>query len=354
MNVDQIRALASRIPEQLGDIKTEEATKNAFIMPFLSALGYNVFDPTEVIPEFTADVGGKKGEKVDYAIMLEGEPAVLIECKKAGNDLDDADTSQLFRYFTSTDVHLGILTDGITYRFFSDLDQPNRMDAKPFLEIVLTDLNESLIPELAKFSKGSFDLDEMLKAASRLKYTNEIKRVLAQQLQDPSEEFVRLFVEEVYEGRMTQTVRDRFTHLTRQAFHEFIHDRIEDRLRSAMAREMEAVDPDAPQATESEPGQRTIETTIEETEGFLTVKAIIRDTVDVGRVHMRDTMSYCGILLDDNNRKPICRLRFNGPQKYLGLFDRDKNEERVPIQSLDDIYDHSDKLKATAIAYGDA
>ena len=318
-------------------------------MPFLSALGYDIFDPTEVVPEFTADFGGKRGEKVDYAIMVDGKPEVLVECKKAGSNLDDADISQLFRYFTATDARLGVLTDGIIYRFFSDLNHPNRMGSKPFLEINLANLNESLVPELERFSKGSFDLDEMLEAATELKYTNEIKRILGEYQREPSEEFVRLMVGQVYSGRITKPVRDRFAQLTRQAFQDFINDRIDDRLRAAMAREVEESDGDGHE--DDAQGQRRIETTLEETEGFLTVKAILRDVVDVGRVYMRDTLSYCGVILDDNNRKPICRLWFNGPQKYLGLFDLEKNEERISIDTLDGIYAHADRIKAAVAFY---
>ncbi|MGC4031699.1 MAG: type I restriction enzyme HsdR N-terminal domain-containing protein [Tepidisphaeraceae bacterium] len=78
---DRITRLASRLPQQLPVLKTEEATKNALVMPLINALGYNVFDPMEVIPEFTADVGTKKGEKVDYAITIDGKPMILVECK---------------------------------------------------------------------------------------------------------------------------------------------------------------------------------------------------------------------------------------------------------------------------------
>jgi hypothetical protein len=66
---------------------------------------------------------------------------------------------------------------------------------------------------------------------------------------------------------------------------------------------------------------------------------------------MRDTQSYCGVLLDDNNRKPICRLHFNRGQKYLGVFDLQKNETRHPIGSVDDIYGFMEQLKATAASY---
>lgn len=115
-----------------GNLATEEATKTALIMPFFSLLGYDVFNPMEFIPEFVADVGTKKGEKVDYAIMNEGKPVILIEAKGVDDDLTKHD-AQLFRYFTVTDAKFAILTNGIVYKFFTDLEEPNKMDEKPFL-----------------------------------------------------------------------------------------------------------------------------------------------------------------------------------------------------------------------------
>ena len=132
---DQIKALSQRVPNLKDHLKTEEATKNALVMPFIKALGYDVFNPQEVIPEFTADVGTKKGEKVDYAIMQDREITMLIECKKAKTDLSLADISQLYRYFTVTKARIAVLTNGVQYRFYTDLDAPNRMDSRPFLEL---------------------------------------------------------------------------------------------------------------------------------------------------------------------------------------------------------------------------
>ena len=187
---DEIKALAenSKISE---NICTEEATKNALIMPFLNILGYNVFDPTEVVPEFTADHGTKKGEKVDYAIIKDGKPSILIECKCIDSNLNNEQASQLFRYFSVTDAKVGVLTNGIIYRFFSDLDSPNKMDDKPFLEINLLEIKEPHIGEIKRFTKGSFDPDGLASAATELKYVKEIKQILAEELTNPSEEFVK-------------------------------------------------------------------------------------------------------------------------------------------------------------------
>ena len=358
--IDEIKALAARIPKQMEHLQTEEATKNALIMPFINALGYNVFDPTEVMPEFTADVGIKKGEKVDYAIMKDGKPIILFECKRASANLAGEQASQLFRYFTATDARFGVLTNGILYQFYSDLEEPNKMDLKTFLEFNMQDIDEAVVGELKKFTKATFDLSEMVETANELKYTSGIKRILSEEMRNPSEDFVRFFAVKVYSGRMTQTVRDQFTQITKQAFQHFINDRISDRLKSALEREAEPPGetqsvPDE-QATDNGYGvrdDRGIITTKDEHEGYLIVKAILREIVAPDRVAMRDTKNYCGILLDDNNRKPICRLHFNTSQKYLGLFDEERNEERISIEGLDDIFQYGERLKNMVRLYAD-
>lgn len=350
--IEQMRALSARIAKQKDSIKTEEAAKHAFVLPFIAALGYDVFDPGEVVPELVADVGVKKGEKVDYAILKDGKVIMLFECKCCDKNLGDAHASQLYRYFSVTDARIAVLTNGHHYRFFSDLEQPNKLDTRPFLEVDLLDLQEPLVAELKKLTKTAFNLEEILSTANELKYMREIKRVIGEQLQTPSEEFVRLIAAQVYSGKLTQAVRDQFADLTKRAFQQFISDRISVRLKTALAEETAIARAVEVPLDEIVPVDLdAIVTTEEEREGFLIVKSILREIVDVNRLGMRDTKSYCGILLDDNNRKPVCRLHFNRAQKYLGLIDGEKNEERVPISSLDEIYQHADRLKVTVRSY---
>lgn len=349
--IDKLNALSVKIEKQLENIQTEEATKTAFVMPFISALGYDVFDPTEVIPEYTADIGIKKGEKVDYAIIKDSKPIMIFECKKAGS-LEESHASQLFRYFSVTDARVAILTDGIKYKFFTDLDEDNKMDRKPFLEFNITSFNENIIEQLKKFSKDLFDIEEMLSSAIILRYTKEIKHILAEQFNSPSEDFVRYFVSQIYSGRMTTQVKDQFANLVKNAANQFISEKINERLKSAMSTEnigqATPIDLQEETSNESNPEVESnilkIETTEEELEGYHIVKAILRQHVSPERVVHRDTQSYFGILLDDNNRKPICRLHFNYSTKYIGVFDADKNETRIPINELNDIYNHADKF----------
>ena len=228
--IDEIQALKTRLAPRRDHVQTEEATKTSLIMPFINVLGYNVFDPTEVVPEFTADIGTKQGEKVDYAIIQDGKPVILFECKQKDSNLnDDRYWNQLARYFMVTETRFAVLTDGLDYRFFSDLDTSGKMDAKPFLEFDIFDINESQVEELKRFTKTAFQLDELIDAARELKYTKEIKRILVEQLSEPSDEFVRFFQSKVYSGRNTATIRQQFQDLTKQAMGEFINERINDR-----------------------------------------------------------------------------------------------------------------------------
>ena len=332
--IEEIRNLSARITKQKDNVLTEEATKNAFVLPFIKLLGYDVSDVAEVVPEFTADVGTKQGEKVDYAIFKDGEAIMLIECKKYGADLTDAHTSQLYRYFSVVHARIAVLTDGVLYRFYTDLEKSNIMDTKPFLEFDMLDIQPPLVNVLKQFSKSAFDLEAILTAASDLKYTKEIKQMMMEQLESPSEEFVKFFLSSVYSRSKTQAVVQQFTDIVKCALNQFLNEQINQRL----------------QMKEEEFNSRMV-TIEEELEGFYTVKSIIREVVAPDRVFHRDTKSYMLVFLDDNKHRLICRLYFNRAQKYLTLPDEEKNHERVNIERIDDIYQYAEQLKAIAQRY---
>lgn len=155
---DQLKQFSERVMMLKENILTEEATKNAFIMPFIQLLGYDVFNPLEVIPEMDCDLVKKKGEKLDYAIMREGEAILLIECKHWQQNLELHET-QLQKYYVASKAKFGLLTNGIIYRFYTDLEKENIMDEVPFLEINLESIREAQIEELKKFHKSYFDID---------------------------------------------------------------------------------------------------------------------------------------------------------------------------------------------------
>lgn len=354
---DRIKKHSERVKQNSQFLETEEATKTALTMPFLhNVLGYDIFNPNEVIPEFTADIATKKGEKVDYAIMKDGEVQILIECKKWDDTLSKH-SDQLYRYFSVTKARLAILTNGQKYQFFTDHDEPNKMDLKPFLIFDMLEPDEHLLPELKKLTKNSFDVDAMVGVAGELKYLSQIKTVLAEQFNTPDEDFVRFFTSKVYDGTQTVKVKAQFLEIVSKALKQFLNDSINDRLKSALSGGENA---DTAKAS-SEQGENNqsdekdadskIVTTEEELDGFNIVKAILRNEFSVERIIYRDTQSYFGILLDDNNRKPLCRLHFNTKQKYLGIFDQDKKETRHAIDQLDDIFTYADQLIASCQHY---
>jgi len=350
--IDKIREISTRIKNTREHISTEEATKNAVIMPFISALGYDVFNPIEVIPEFTADVGQKKGEKVDYAIKKDDKIILLIECKSITTNLKHEHINQLHRYFHATEARFGILTNGIEYIFYSDIKERNKMDSKPFFTFNVENFEAHHIEELKKFTKTTFSLDDILNTASTLKYSRAIKKILEEELDNPSEAFIKFFASQVYSGPLTKKVIGQFSGIVKDAREQFINDKINQRLKLASDFKSEAKQPTNSEESipKEEQPDNGIVTTQEEIDGHQIIKAICSEVVDPDRIIMKDTKSYCGILLDNNNRRPICRLHFNANQKYLGIINN-KEEERIPIDSLSQIYQHAEKLKATALSY---
>ena len=346
---NKLKAIATKINQLKDKIDTEESTKHAFVLPFINALGYDTFNPLEVVPEFTADLGLKKGEKVDYAIFQNEVPIIIIECKHWEENLDNHN-SQLFRYFHATKTRFALLTNGINYRFYTDLEHANKMDAKPFFELDITKIKDNEVHEISKFHKSNFDVNKIVNNASALKYTKEIRKCITEELTEPSYDFVKLFANKVYSGRLTEKIMQEFTGLVHKAFTQTLSEKVNDRLNSALNKEAENQQLDTIDIIEED---NKIETTDEELEGFRVVVAILRRRLSVERIVYRDTQSYFGILLDDNNRKPLCRLHFNGSKKYIGIFDETKKETKELITKLSDIYSFEERLLSTIRLYED-
>lgn len=361
---DQIKILSAKVPDLLSHIKTEAATRNALVEPFIRALGYDTSDPSEVVPEFGADLtvpGVPKDKKIDYGILRNGVPIMLIECKCHTDKLNDG-FKQLFHYAVATDCRIGVLTNGIIYRFYADLNKPGKLDDTPFLELDLKNLKEPLLDELRCLTKPSLDIDGMVTAAMELKYVGGILQLLTEQFNSPSEDFVKFFFQRVCDGKsFAGNVKQEFSGYTKRALGQFIRDRINSLMdATGLGVETSVEMPSSTVDDTNKPENGTdkkpqVITTEEELEGFYIVKSILRDSVPPDRIVHRDVSSYFGILLDDNNRKSICRLHFNNPQnKQIGLFDLgkgEKREEKISIKKLDEIYQYSDRLKATVTYY---
>ncbi|TDR32017.1 type I restriction endonuclease [Hydromonas duriensis] len=353
--IDKLKEISSRVEKQKAFIQTEEASKTAFVLPFLQSLGYEIFNPTEVIPEFTADTANKNGEKVDYAIALDEKIIILIECKQVGAILQEKHAGQLYRYFSVLpETKFAILTDGIKYLFYSDLEKEHVMDEAPFFEFDLTNFNESQVDELKKFSKSAFNLDEIISNASNLKYLRALKAEISKEFEQPSEELVRLLTKRVYSGTFTEKVRDQFSRLVKLTLKNHIKESINSRLETAYQLDSDrssGIDLEKQSANlDLEENNNEIVTTEDELEAYRIIKSIASEATQASRVYLRDSKSYCAIILDDNNRKTICRLHFGKTKRSITVFTPDK-EERFELDTLDAIYSHKDMLLSSIKQY---
>jgi hypothetical protein len=328
---------------------TEEATKTSVVLPLIQAFGFDPFNLEEVVPEYVADVGLKKGEKIDFALNINGVLSVLIEVKPITMPLGTAQYSQLFRYFATKEAKLAVLTNGREIWFFSDMDEPNRMDKKPFFTFDLQSYTESEVADLARFQKTTFSISAIREAASNLRFAKAAAAYIKKQLEAPDDDFVRLIGKQIVEGSLTKAVMEPLRLAVQGALDLVIRDRIQDKLSVAFRTDMPAETATA----KSDAGDAAdVVTTDDESQAFMIVRAIAAKSIEVERVTLRDAKSYCSIFVDDNNRKPVCRLYFNGKStKFLGLFDENKVEIKEPIERLSDIYKYSSNIERAVKAY---
>jgi len=350
---NEVKEFCKDIKNKLEHIDSEETTKIALIMPFLRILGYDTTNPAEVRAEYTADVGTKQGEKVDLAILENDEPIIFIECKQVNNPLTSDHISQLYRYFSITDIQIGILTNGVEYKFFTTGDDNNRMADKPFLDIDLLNLTKNDIKELEKFVKNNFDIDEIVTRADDLKYRNLIKKTLINELEDPSDEFIKTIGKQVYDGVLTQSIKERFGLILTSVSTEIINEKVEKRLADAVARTDVSEEKEDVQETEKEaPVTDDIVTTPEELEGYYIIKSIAAEVTDSERITIRDRKSYCNVLLDDHQFYTIVRFHFNNQDNLkIELFDNVevghngmKIGDKIDIKNVSDIYSYKKRI----------
>ena len=341
----KIKELGERVSELKNTIKTEEATKTSLIMPFFQTLGYNVFNPNEFTPEYIADVGIKKGEKVDYTIFLNEEISILIEAKAVTEKLEKHD-SQLFRYFGTTKAKFAILTNGIIYKFYTDLEKPNVMDTTPFLEINMEDLKNNDIQQLQKFKKENYDTESILSTASDLKYVGLIKKIFKEEITSPSDEFVKLLLNEgVYDGVKNSKVIEKFKPLIKKALNMYFNDVVNSKLQNVINSSEDEIQEEVVEE------DHQIETTDEEIQAFYIIKAILSEYVKPSDITYKDTRSYFGVLYENKTTQWICRLYLKESVKYITISDENKNEVRYDLNTISDIYKLKHELAQALIKY---
>lgn len=339
---EKIAQLKERAINLKDSLQSEEATKNALIMPFLQALGYDVFNPLEVVPEFLPDRSGKKDERIDYAILKDGNPIILVECKRVENEKLDIKKhgAQLFKYFTASKAKFIIFTNGIVYKFFTDYEEKNILDKGPFLTFNIVEYKESQLNNLQIFCKENFDMEKAFNAAGDLKYIRSFEDVIENEYRNPSDDFVKYLLDKsgIYDGVKTAKVIEKHKKTTVEAFNLFMSKVMKTSL-------------DLVHTTKPEEAKNEIITTPEELEGYAIVKAIMNGEFDINRIYYRDNASYFNILLDDNINKTICRLYLNKATKYIAFLNapaekgKASKEDKVQINSINDLFQYSDRIK---------
>ena len=349
---EKIQTFSKQVKDKKTGINTEETTKIALIYPFIRMMGYDTTDPNEVRAEYTADIGTKQGEKVDLAILQEGKVNIIIECKPITTKLEKEELSQLYRYYSLTEAKIGILTNGITWRFYADSKKPGIMDETPFLELNIEHPKKSSIDKLENFTKEKFNTQAIEDSINELKYKHDLKELLLEELQHPSDEVTRVITKQVYDGVVTQNVIKQFRGLIRAEIQLIIQEKIDKTLNDAI----ESNEP--PEETDFTLNKKGIVTTQREIDAYNIVRSIVSEIINPDAISIKDSKYYCSILYKNNNRRPVARFFFNNTDKFsVMLFDNltsvkgEKKGHRERIEQVNDLYNYKDELLNTIRFY---
>lgn len=319
-------------------IKTEEATKTALIMPFLVELGYNVFNPEEVIPEFVADIAKRNGEKVDYAIKINGKVSIVIEAKDLNEKLENH-SKQLARYFVNTEAKIAILTNGLEYWFYTDLEKDNIMDVDPFFKINLKDYSKEQEEQLKDFTKEHFDENRLYGNAEKLRIQKKLATEIVRQFRDPSDEFTKVIINDIYSGTKTQAVLGEYKEYIKAAYENVMNAEMMKRIFPNQEVNLELDDAEKPVKKE-----RIVETTENEMAIFNYIKAMLRneEEVSVADLYWKDNASYFNILLDNKVTKWIIRV-FDKKELKIVIYNEDGELNYILNDSME-IFNHRQEI----------
>lgn len=323
----------------INQIETEEATKMTLIMPFIQKLGYNVFDINEVVPEYTADIAKKKGEKIDYAIKIDGKIAFVIEAKHVAENLDNH-SKQLARYFVNTDAKIAILTNGLEYRFFTDIDKDNIMDDTPFFTFNIQTCKEKDIEYLIGFSKAKFNENNLYGKAEKSRKISEMVAVIDKEFTAPSEDFIKLLIDRSYTGIKTKYVIEEYTEYITSALTKYIDNKITEKLKSAFP-DVE-IKPQTALLEKTKDKTKETSLSINEATIYGYVKLMIKD-IDTF-ITYKDTLSYFNILKEGKVQKWICRV-YDHKELKVTIFNQECDIE-VILNDPADIFKYREELIA--------
>jgi len=347
---DELKKLAERFELQKNLVLTEAQTKQSFIMPFITnVLGFDTTDISQVESELVADAGSKKDEKVDIALKKDGKLLVIIEAKHHKERNLDLHINQLIRYFAFTKAKFGILTNGYTYRIYTDTEATNIMDNQPFLEFDIDNASKEQLIELENFKFEKINIETIFDRAERLRTENIVKKSIKEELKNPSKEFVSLFVKKINEGkRLTEKIQNQYGDIIKESAVKIILEEAKsylDKMQNKVLSENESSS-----YVETEIKDANIETTPEEMELYLIVKAIAGQVVNPNEIISKDTKNYFSIMYQ-NQRQTFLRF-WQTRGKITLLSNGDALEEKtIEIGSPSDLYHHMEDINKYVLTF---
>ncbi len=213
---DQLSTLQAQAERQLQVVDTREKTKNALVLPFFKALGYDPFNLHEVQPGYVVDRAGDDAVTVDYAVLNDDAPALLVQCAEAGTDLQAIDATSVLEGLAAAGGGIAAATNGCQYQFYAMSEAEGAEADAPFLVFDLLDYETegnaepASVQYLRRLTKPNFDAREARMAAFNLKYTRRLQDYFVQQQETPDRHFVRFLAAQVYEGSVSEEVLDWF------------------------------------------------------------------------------------------------------------------------------------------------
>jgi hypothetical protein len=312
--IEDIAKVSEQVRKKADHVVGEQATKMALIVPFFSALGYDVFDPTEVMPEYIADFATKgRGllKKVDYALAINGTIVMLVEAKARGQKAETHD-GQIRYYFNGlVTTRVGVVTNGIEYRFFTDLRDRNVMDEEPFFTFNVLDYDSKELDNLKFFHRDNFDTSAISRQAEDMVYVKGMTQLIGGFLRSPSKEFMRFLLKEIgdvsplykIEGQINDKRINRFEPIIKKSIQISLVELMTRSLTQEMGQPIEeekVTKPDEIEEIEEEVGQTSdgskVETTSEELEAFEKIKAIAATSKFFQlEVKYKDVAAYFGV-----------------------------------------------------------
>ncbi|MDR2007572.1 MAG: type I restriction enzyme HsdR N-terminal domain-containing protein [Alphaproteobacteria bacterium] len=290
--------------------------------------------------EYTADIGKKKGEKVDYALIKDSKPIIFIEVKHHEETLSNHGT-QLHRYFgTTLETKIGVLTNGIEYQFFSDIENQNTMDSEPFFTFNLESPKvKSEVVSIKKFIQHTFNIDEVIDFAEKNKIKTSIQNLLKKELENPSDDFVKYFIDKLTDKKKTPNLIQTYKEICKVAFNSMITDLAKEKITNTLSNLQNKTEIETNEKSDEE----QIITTEEEMQAFFIIQAIGAEIpeISVNDITYKDTLSYFNILYKNKVTQWICRLKITDRIKRVEF---KHNGKKIDLEELSDLYKYKTEI----------